>query len=145
MCPVTVLLGYAMFVGLGRHEAGHVSAPMVEAQVCQDGIGAYANATTNGLYAGGVQYGFTTDQGPVAFRLTPRLGVSHADHPVHALPSHTQFDLELVASVQYGRYLSQIGYSHWSRGCALSLPCNDYEYQHNHGLDRIALMAGIVF
>lgn len=144
-CAVILMAGYVMFADIGRHEAGHVSAPMVEAQVCTEGVGGYANATANGLYAGGIKYDLTHAQGPFTFAVSPRIGVSHADHPVHALPSHTQFDLGIGFSVRYDQFISQIGYSHWSRGCALSIPCSDNEYQHNHGLNRIELKTGIVF
>lgn len=148
-CPLTMLLGYALFVQALANNDGkgvtHPSAPMAEIQLCNEGLGGYANATTNGLYAGGMKYDVTYQQGPYRFAVTPHLGVSYTDHAVHALPAQTQFDLGLAVSVRYDRYMSQLGWSHWSRGCAMAIPCGDYEARHNHGLDRLELKAGIVF
>lgn len=144
LAPV-IFAGYAMFLGVGPHNAGHGSAPMVEVQTCPDGVGAYANATTNGLYAGGLQYGWKLYEGPITVRLTPGLGVSYADHTVHNLPKHYQFDLKIGVSVEYQQFFSYVGYRHWSAGCALSFPCSSYEYQHNHGLDRGEIGFGYQF
>ena len=47
MCPVSLLGGYALMIGVGEHPSGHLPAPMVEAQVCQEGLGVYATATSH--------------------------------------------------------------------------------------------------
>lgn len=145
LCLAPILFaGYAMGVSslLGQDDS-HPSAPLVEVQTCQRGLGAYTNATTNGLYAGGAQYGLTVYDEAFTVTLTPHAGLSYADHPVHALPSRTQFDVGIGAYAGFGRFVSGVTYSHWSNGG--HVVHSGYEAQHNHGLDRLELKLGVTF
>jgi hypothetical protein len=135
LAPV-VLAGYMMIIGTAWHPPGQTSSPAFEVQSCSKEVGAYGFASTNGLYAGGVQYGIQKTFAPLTVSVTPHAGVSYADHPVYNLPQRTQFDIGVGVYVAYDRAISGIKYSHWS---------NAGMEQPNIGIDMLILQTGFIF
>jgi hypothetical protein len=144
MCPLTLFLGYAVMLETSAHSPGHAPAPVIEAQLCREGLGGYAMATTNGLYAGGLRYAVPFTEDPITVRVAPHLGVSYADHPVPHLPMRTQFDVGIGVQGQVDRYVAGVTYRHWSNGETL-FRWGGADGAQNTGLDLLVLQAGIIF
>ena len=131
-----VLVGSLTTVQTSWHHTASHDGAVVEVQTCERGLGLHAKAATSGLYALGAQYGFAWQSGPWSATIQPSAGLSYADHPVHALPLRTQFEVGLSAFVGYRDW--RVGVSYWHLSNAgLKTP--------NIGLDLIAIQAGWVF
>jgi hypothetical protein len=109
---------------------------IVEVQTCERGIGLDLKATTNGLYGGGLQYGFVYDRGSWSASFIPKAGLSYVDHPVRELPQRFQFGVGAQVLVGYQRV--RMGVELWHLSNA------GFTYP-NIGLNNIAIMGGWVF
>lgn len=110
-----VLLGMAIMFG-DRNFPPPSNAPQIEVKTCSEGFGGYASATTNDLYAAGVQWGFSTQVDAVTMRFIPHFGGSHTGQTIEPLPSYTQFDLGAGFYLEWKQYLVGVKISHWSNG-----------------------------
>lgn len=114
---------------------------IIEVMTCDKGWGLDAKASTNGLYAVDLQYGFKTDT-KVSVGFIPKLGISYVDHPVKELPQRTQFSLGAQFLVGYESYRVGIEYWHLSNGSALGL---NVAPEPNIGMDMISVQVGKTF
>lgn len=119
--------------------SAHVSnfdGAFVEVQSCPSGFGVHGFASSSGLVAGGIQYGFTI---PVAERTTltiqPRFGVSHTmRQEIPELPIQTQFWTGAAV------FLSRSGYH---LGALWGHASNAGLHQHNAGIDVVGGFVGV--
>lgn len=140
-----VLLGMAVMFG-DRNFPPPENAPQMEVKTCAEGLGAYASATTNQLYAAGVQWGIgapLTESGLV-LRFTPHFGVSHTGETIDPLPSYTQFDVGGGLYLEYQTWLIGFKVSHWSNGNYF-FNWDDSGGRQNVGVNLFALQVGRSF
>lgn len=139
-----ILLGMAVMFG-DKNFPPPSNAPQIEVQTCAEGFGGYANATTNGLYAAGVQWGFSTDLGKeVTARFIPHFGGSHTSEMIVALPSYTQFDLGAGLYLEYAKFLIGLKVSHWSNGNYF-FNWDDSGGRQNVGINMVVFQLGRAF
>ena len=132
LAPI-IMVGYAFTIQTDWHQTTDVSAPIVELQSCESGLGLHGKLSTDGLYAGGVHYGFTGQWGDWSLTAQPHVGLSYADHPIPELPMRTQFEVGAEVLAGYGDFRVSIGYWHLSNA-GLEAP--------NTGLDMLTLQTG---
>lgn len=119
--------------------SAHVSnfdGAFVEIQSCPSGFGVHGFASSSGLLAGGIQYGFTI---PLTERTTltiqPRFGVSHTTRQeIPELPLRTQFWTGAAV------FLSRDGYH---LGAMWGHASNAGLHQHNAGIDVVGGFVGV--
>ena len=138
LAPV-ILLGYLLTLH-PSWTTGHVTSldgPLLEAQTCEVGIGAFAKASPSGIGAVGAQYGWQARPAQDwTLTLTPQFGVGLLEHHVPEVSSQVNVSLGLNAMVGYQRSRLAVEYWHQSNaglGAA------------NVGLDLLALMGGWAF
>lgn len=148
LAPV-VMVGYlTTFSGVHPGTMKHPtedSGVIVQAQTCEKGFGADIKVSSIGYYGADLQYGFHWE--PVekySVTLTPRLGISHVDHPVRELPQATQFGLGGALTLGYERARVGVEWWHLSNGKALGLNVYDGPNQ-NIGIDMLVLTVGWSF
>lgn len=132
-----IMAGYLFTVQTSWHHSENVSAPYLEVQTCESGMGAHVKASAAGLYGAGIHYGFTHEFNE-KWRITfqPKGGASYADHPIHELPLRTQFEVGAGVLVGYEQFRMGIEYWHLSNA-GLRDP--------NIGVDMIGLTTGWTF
>lgn len=126
-------------LGTLQPNKSHVSdfdGAYVEVQSCPTGFGVHGFASSSGLVAGGIQYGFTV---PLTDRATltvqPRFGVSHTmRRDVPELPMETQFWTGAAV------FLSRNGYH---LGAMWGHASNAGLHERNAGLDVVGGFVGV--
>jgi hypothetical protein len=150
LAPV-VMVGYLMgtdFHFKSSHRDTTVpDAGFIELQSCDRGFGVDGKASSAGLYGVDLQYGFqwapTED---TTITLTPKVGISYADHPIKELPQRTQFGLGGAVTVGYHRFRVGVELWHLSNGKDLGMAVSEKaKHEPNIGLNMLAVTAGWVF
>lgn len=146
LAPV-VLAGYMVATDFhfkeSKHKTSVDNAQVFSAQTCEKGWGLEAKATTNGLYGGGLQYGFKFEPAQdFSLTLTPKFGVSYADRPVVELPQRTQFGLGGAIMGGYKDMRLSVELWHLSNGSALGLNTDNGS---NIGMNLVLIQAGWAF
>lgn len=131
-----VLIGHLLTIQTPWHKTANLDGQVLDVQSCETGLGLHVKASTSGLYALGTHYGWTWHPGVFSLTLQPRVGLSHVDRPVEALPMRTQFELGTQVLIGYDRWRVGIEYWHLSNA-GLMLP--------NVGLDMIGVLVGVAF
>lgn len=146
LCFAPIILAGAIIpIETPWHHSSIAPSAIVEVLTCQSGPGLHARATESGLFAGGVQYGFTKDVGKVSFSISPQAGISYVDHPVRNLPARTQYEVGLQALVCYDRFCSGLSYIHMSNGYRIGLCPSGDDCRGNIGEDVLAITTGLRF
>lgn len=131
-----LMLGYALTIQTAWHQTTDVSAPIIEVQTCETGLGLHAKASTDGLYAVGAHYGLTGEWGDWSLTLQPHAGVSYADRAIKELPLRAQFEVGAAIIGGYQNVRVAVEYWHLSNA-GLKSP--------NVGLDMLVLLTGWEF
>lgn len=134
-----LFLGYAQTIQTDWHTSKNISAPYVEAQTCQEGLGARIAGSYEWVQIG-PQYGFTlpiSQSWSIIGQIHGGWGYSNTIHPETGVRQVTKWNGGVSFMVQYHHISWKIGYDHMSNGRG-SDPTN-------HGQDMITTGIGYTF
>ena len=133
-----VLIGYLFTLHPNPAHMSNLNSTLVEFQTCEQGPGLDLKASSSGVYAASLQYGFSlvNHEETMSFTLTPKLGVGMIDHPLPELSTTTNFSLGLQLLARYE--FVTLGTEYWHQS-------NAGMGERNAGLDMIAVMGGVSF
>jgi len=144
LAPV-VLLGYMTNFEIRNRVSTptSMSGTVLQVQSCERGLGVDVKVSSVGIYGADLQYGVQwVPEESYTVTLTPRLGISYVDHPVHELPQRAQFGLGGALTLGYKHARIGLEWWHASNGRALGLNVSD---KPNIGVDMVAIMGGWSF
>lgn len=129
------------------HHVTNMDGVQIEGQTCASGFGAYANAMSSELYAGGIQYGFemkaTEDLSVI---VQPFIGASYTSRAfVPELPNGYQFDTGARMLIKWKHVIGYMGWQHDSNGGLGKKVVDRHRWYGNTGMDFLKFGVGYSF
>lgn len=143
--PILALVS-VVTLNINEHHTSNLDGVQIEAQSCVSGLGAYANAASSELYAGGIQYGFEMQAtADLSIIVQPYVGASYTSRWVPELPNGYQFDTGVRLLVKWKQIIGYMGWQHdSSAGLGQEVRKGRWRYG-NTGLDLLKFGVGWEF